>query len=165
VPRSRKCGSIHRLLHTPSWRKQQPLRIQGKSHHFYTRFRTINLPYFPPYPFPVRTCYRMMRRGRSLISPPMHKYPIVSRLLYITMYASHIRTKILSLLTGDPDSSVDVVTGYGLVGRGIRVIFPGVEGYDLCSSGSEDRRWGLPTVLSTGYRGLKLTLTSICCLR
>jgi hypothetical protein len=58
----------------------------------------------------------------------------------------------ISVHTVCRDSSVGIATGYGLDGRGVRVRVP--VGARLFSSPRRaDRFWGLPSLLSNGYRG------------
>jgi hypothetical protein len=51
------------------------------------------------------------------------------------------------------DSSVGIVTGYGLDDRGVRVRAP-IGSRMFCSPCRPDRHWRPPNFLSNGYRGL-----------
>jgi hypothetical protein len=57
------------------------------------------------------------------------------------------------IINGSRDSAVGIATGYGSESRGVGVRVP-VEARFLSSPRRPDRLWGLPSLLSNGYRGL-----------
>jgi hypothetical protein len=59
-----------------------------------------------------------------------------------------------SSFSGGRDSAVGIATGYGLDDRGVGVRVP-VWSRIFSSPRRPDRLWGLPSLLSTGYREVK----------
>jgi hypothetical protein len=60
---------------------------------------------------------------------------------------------VYHILSESRDSSVGIVTGYGLDDRGVGVRVP-VESRIFCTPRRPDTFWGPPSLLSNGYRGV-----------
>jgi hypothetical protein len=95
VPRSRKCGSIHQLPHTSSWRSASSGKARDK--FTFTKFRTIKFPALIRMLFGP-TCYRIMlpvRRMTSSSSNSKHKLAIINRHLYTVHHFSYPHQNIV----------------------------------------------------------------------
>jgi hypothetical protein len=87
--------------------------------------------------------------GRSSYVSCVWRYPSE---VAATLFSIHELEEALSLTEEGPDSTVDIATGYGLDGRGVRVRVPAGTRF-FSSPHRPDRLWGPLSLLSNGCRG------------